>query len=69
MTKIKQYLGNKGELILISEMHDAHVLNAYAKNKKRLEKMKKQSFLSQYDIDLNNLVESLHAEIKRRKLI
>lgn len=66
---IKEYLNNKGKVIVIVEMVDAYLLNSYAYYKKRLEAAKSESFMSEYDVELADRVAALKAEIERRKLI
>lgn len=66
---IKSYLNNKGEVVVISEMVDNYLLNSYAHYKKRMEKLKQDSFMSEYDVELAEKVEALKAEIEKRKLI
>lgn len=68
-TIIKSYLNNKGKVVVIAEMPDAYLLNAYAYYKKRMEIAKTDSFMSEYDVELEERAEALKAEIDRRKLI
>lgn len=71
MTKplIKEYLNNKGQVVIIATMVDAYLLNSYAYYKKRQEVLKTDSFMSEYDVELAERVKALKAEIDRRKLI
>lgn len=66
---ISKYLNNKGEVVVIAEMVDAYLLNSYSYYKKRMDAVKQESFMSNYDIELAERVKSLKAEILRRKLI
>lgn len=68
-TMIESYLNNKGKLTIISDMPDAYLLNSYSYYKKRMELMKMESFMSQYDLEINDIVNSLKLEIEKRKLI
>lgn len=66
---LKSYLNNKGKEVVIAEMVDAYLLNAYAYYKKRMEIAKTSSFMSEYDVELELRAKSLKAEIEKRKLI
>ena len=66
---ITKYINNKGKMVVIAEMVDAYLLNSYAYFKKRLELLKVESFMSEYDIELAERVEALKAEIDKRKII
>lgn len=66
---ITNYLDNRGRIVIIKKMHDSHLLNAYAYYKKRKEIAQQESFISEYDIELQNRTEALENEIKRRKLL
>lgn len=66
---ITKYLNNKGQEVVIAEMVDAYLLNSYAYYKKRMELIKVESFMSEYDVELADRVKSLKAEIDKRKLI
>lgn len=66
---IKSYLSNKGKVVVIADMPDAYLLNAYAYYKKRMEVAKTNSFMSEYDVELEVRAKSLKAEIEKRKLI
>ena len=66
---ITSYINNKGRVVIIVEMVDAYLLNSYAYYKKRLELIKAEAFMSEYDVGLLNRVEALKREIDRRKLV
>jgi hypothetical protein len=67
--RLTSYLNNKGEVVVISKMVDAYLLNSYAYYKKRMEAAKQDSFMSEYDVELAEKVEALRAEIVKRNLI
>lgn len=67
--KVKSYLNNKGQVVIIAEMVDAYLLNSYAYYKKRMEAAKSDSFMSEYDAELADRVAALKAEIDKRELI
>lgn len=66
---IKQYLNKKGEVVVIADMVDAYLLNAYAYYKKQLELANTDSFISDADLELIEQVKALKAEIDKRKLV
>lgn len=66
---IKSYLNNKGKEVFIDKMVDAYLLNSYAYYKKRMELIKANSFMSEYDMELAERVKALKAEINSRNLI
>lgn len=66
---MKSYINNKGVVVVIAEMPDAYLLNSYTYYKKRLELLKPDSFMSDYDVEIANRAKALKAEIERRKLI
>lgn len=66
---ITEYINNKGDLVVISKMPDAYLLNSYAYYKKRITATRSGSLMSKYDIDLAERAQALKAEIDKRKLI
>ena len=66
---MKSYINNKGKIVIIKDMPDAYLLNSYAYHKKRAEAVKSESFMSEYDIELQRRIEALRTEIMRRKLL
>ena len=50
-------------------MPDAYLLNSYAYYKKRMESIKIESFMSEYDLELGEIVKSLKLEVEKRNLV
>ena len=74
---MKTYINDKGQTILIAEMPDAYLLNAYAKQKKRLDELRKKvqsnsslvNYIGQTLNSTEQLVRDMLDEIHKRNLI
>lgn len=67
-----KYHNSKGQEVEISEMPDAYLLNAYAKQKRRLEVLEKsprKSLTKYYMVELKNLLLEFKKEIHQRNLL
>lgn len=67
-----KYTNSKGEMMEISEMPNAYLMNAYSKHSKRLQLLEKKvsntQFIMQYLSDLRVLVKALREEMDKRHL-
>lgn len=71
---ITEYINTKGDLVVITKMPDAYLLNSYAAHRKRLQavqqsKMAGSWWLQNYTNSIKEIIDALRAEIDRRGLV